>query len=184
MKSLFKPVLLAAALATAGFSAFSQVPGAGPDCMMGQGAMRGGMHHERMGKMDPAKMQARMDQRAAALKTQLKLTPAQEGAWTTFTAAMKPTGAMLADRPDHAQLAKLPTPERIDTMQALHTKRMADRTAAMAQRGDATKAFYAVLTPEQKAVFDASTPHHFGQDGRMGGHRGHKGPMGAVTPKL
>ena len=184
MKSFFKPVLLAAALATAGFAAFSQVPGAGQDCMMGEGAMKGGMHHERMGKMDPAKMQARMEQRAAALKAQLKLTPAQEGAWTSFTAAMKPSGAMLANRPDREQLAKQSTPERIDAMQALHTKHMADRTAAMTTRGEATKVFYAVLTPEQKAVFDASTARYFSQDGRMGGHRGGKGPMGAVAPKL
>ena len=183
MKSFFKPVLLAAALATAGFAAFSQVPAAGQDCMMGQGGMPGGMRHERMGKMDPAKMQARMDQRAAALKVQLKLTPAQESAWTTFTAAMKPTGAMQASRPDHAQLAKLTTPERIDTLQALHTRRMADMNAAMTQRGEATKAFYAVLTPEQQKVFDANTPRR-GQDGRMGGHRGHKGQMGAAAPKL
>ncbi len=190
MKSFFKPVLLAATLATAGFAAFSQVPGEGPDCMMGQGAQYGGMHHERMGQFDPAKMQARMDQRANALKAQLKVTPAQEAAWTTFAAAMKPTGAMLANRPDREQLAKLTTPQRIDTMQALHTKRMADMSAAMTQRGEATKAFYAVLTPEQQKVFDASTARHFGQDGRMGGHRGHKGSMGtmgtmgAVAPKL
>ncbi|MBA3060000.1 MAG: Spy/CpxP family protein refolding chaperone [Gammaproteobacteria bacterium] len=184
MKSFFKPVLLAAALATAGFAAFSQVPGAGQDCMMGQGGMHGGMQHQRMGKMDPAKMQARMEQRAAALKTQLKLTAAQEGAWTTFAAAMKPTGAMLANRPDREQLAKLSTPERIDTMQALHTKRMTDMTAAMAQRGEATKAFYAVLTPEQQKMFDASTTRHFSQEGRMSGHRGHKMPLGAPAPKL
>lgn len=185
MKSFFKPALLAAALVTAGFAAFSQVPGAGQDGMMGQGAQFGGMHHERMGQFDPANMQARMeDQRASALKAQLKLTPAQEGAWTTFTAAMKPTGAMLANRPDREQLAKLSTPERIDTMQALHTKRMADMTAAMAQRGEATKAFYAVLTPEQQKAFDASTARHFGQDGRMGGHRGRNAHMGAVAPKL
>ena len=184
MKSFFKPVLLAAALATAGFAAFSQVPGAGQDCMMGQSDMHGDMRHERMGKMDPAKMQARMDQRAAALKTQLKLTQAQEGAWTTFSTAMKPTGAMLANRPDREQLAKLSTPERIDTMQALHSKRMTDMTSAMTQRGEATKVFYAVLTPEQKKVFDASTTRHFGRDGRMGGQRGHQGPMGAMAPKL
>src|SRR5450830_77979 len=84
MKSFFKPVLLAAVLATAGFAAFSQVPAAGQDCMMGQGAMYGGMHNERMGKFDPAKMQARMDQRSAALKAQLKLTPAQEAAWNLY----------------------------------------------------------------------------------------------------
>ncbi|NDP40168.1 MAG: Spy/CpxP family protein refolding chaperone [Rhodoferax sp.] len=190
MKSFFKPVLLAAALATAGFAAFSQVPAMGQDCMMGQGGMHRGMQGAPMGKMDPARMQARMDQHSAALKAQLKVTPAQEAAWSTFAAAMKPTGAMLANRPDREQLAKLTTPERIDTLQALHTKRMADMSAAMTQRGDATKAFYAVLTPEQQKVFDASTARHFGQNGRMGGHRGHKGPMGpmgpmgAVAPKL
>lgn len=184
MKSIFKPVLIAGLLATVGFAAFSQAPAAGQDCMMGQGAMHGGMYHERMGRFDPAKMQARMDQRAAALKAQLKLSPAQEAAWTTFTAAMKPSGAMLANRPDHAQLAKQTTPERIDAMQALHTRRMADMSAAMTQRGEATKAFYAVLTPEQQKVFDASTMRHFGQDARMGGHRGHEGHMGAAAPKL
>ena len=148
---------------------------------MGQGAMYGGMQHERMGKFDPVKMQARMDQRSAALKAQLKLTPAQEAAWTTFTAAMKPPATMMANRPDYAELIKLPTPERIDKMKALHTQRMADMTAAMTQRGEATKAFYAALTPEQQKVFDASTTRHFGQGGRMGGHRGR---MGAVAPKL
>jgi periplasmic protein CpxP/Spy len=56
-------------------------------------------------------------------------------------------------------------------------------TAAMAQRGDATKAFYAVLTPEQQKVFDASTTRHFGSAGRKGGHMGRMGQMGAVAPK-
>jgi protein CpxP len=183
MKSFFKPVLLAAALATAGFAAFSQVPAAGQDCMMGQGAMYGGMHHERMGKFDPAKMQARMDQRRAVLKAQLKLSPAQEAAWTTFTAAMKPPAAMMANRPDPVELAKLPTPERIDKMTALHTQRMADMNAAMAQHGEATKAFYAVLTPEQQKVFDASTMRYYGSVGRKAGHMGHMGQMGGVAPK-
>lgn len=172
MKLFFKPVLLAAVLATAGFAAFSQVPAAGQDCMMGQGAMYGGMHNERMGKFDPAKMQARMDQRSAALKAQLKLTPAQEAAWTTFTAAMKPPATMMANRPDYAEIIKLPTPERIDKMKALHTQRMADMTAAMEQRGEATKAFYAVLTPEQQKVFDASTLRHHGFADRSGAKKG------------
>ena len=180
MKLFFKPVLLAAVLATAGFAALSQVPAAGQDCMMGQGAMYGGMHNERIGRFDPAKMQARMDQRSAALKAKLKLTPAQEAAWTTFTAAMKPPATMMANRPDYAEIIKLPTPERIDKMKALHTQRMADMTAAMEQRGEATKAFYAVLTPEQQKVFDASITRRQGPDGRKGGHMGH---MGVPTPK-
>lgn len=180
MKSLFKPVLLAGVLATAGFAAFSQMPAADQDCMMGQGGMHGGMEGAPMGNMNPAKMQARMDQRAAALKAQLKLSPAQEAAWTTFTAAMKPPAAMMANRPDHAALATLPTPERIDKMKAFHTQRMADMSAAMSQRGEAAKAFYAVLTPEQQKVFDVSTAKFYGQEGRKGGHMGHKG---MVAPK-
>src|SRR5450830_77980 len=98
----------------------------------------------------------------------------------TFTAAMKPPATMMANRPDYAELIKLPTPERIDKMKALHTQRMADMTAAMEQRGEATKAFYAVLTPEQQKVFDASITRRQGPDGRKGGHMGH---MGVPTPK-
>jgi hypothetical protein len=148
--------------------------------MMGQGGMmHEGMSHERMGKMDPAKMQAQMDKRNAALKAKLKLTPAQEGAWTTFTAAMKPPAEMMAKRPDHAELDKLPTPERIDKMKALHTQHMNDMTAVMDKRGEAAKAFYATLTAEQKKVFDDSAMRHQGPDGGKGGPRGGKGPAPA-----
>ena len=47
------------------------------------------------GNFDPAKMQARMDRHFEALKTQLKLTAAQDGAWTAFKAAMQPSADML-----------------------------------------------------------------------------------------
>ena len=88
MKSILKPVLLACLLASAGIAAFSQAPAAGTT---GAGApMHEGMGHKRMGQMDPARMQAWMDKRHAELKAQLQLTPAQEGAWTAYTAAMKP----------------------------------------------------------------------------------------------
>lgn len=182
MKSVFKPLLLAALLAGAGMTAFSQTPGM-PDHagMMGAGApMHEGMGQHSMGRFDLAKMQARMEKRQAALKAELKLTPAQEGAWTTFTTAMKPPANMMGKRADFEALAKLPTPERIDKMNALHTQHVADMNAAMAQRGDATKAFYATLTPEQQKVFDASTARQFGRAGRMGGMRHGSGP---VQPK-
>ena len=182
MKSVFKPLLLAVLLAGAGMTAFSQTPGM-PDHagMMGAGGpMHEGMGQHRMGTMDPAKMQARMDKRQAALKAELKLTPAQEGSWTTFTTAMKPPANMLSKRADFEALAKLPTPERIDKMNALHAQHVADMNSAMAQRGDATKAFYASLTPEQQKVFDASTARHFSRADHMGGMRQGKGP---VQPK-
>ena len=34
------------------------------------------------------------------------------------------------------------------------------------------KAFYAVLTPYQKGVFDAHAAHGLGRGGRHGGHKG------------
>ncbi|MDO8447850.1 MAG: Spy/CpxP family protein refolding chaperone [Rhodoferax sp.] len=179
MKSVFKPILLAGLLATAGFAAFSQAPAGGErGGMMGAGSsMHEGMrHHDRMGKMDPAKMQVRMDKRNSELKAQLKLTPAQEGAWTTYTAAMKPPADLLAKRPDRAELDKLSTPERIDKMKALRTQHMADMTTAMDKRGDATKAFYATLTADQQKVFDTSASRHHGRDGRKGGPRDIKAP--------
>ena len=117
------------------------------------------------------------DRRHAQLKEKLKLTPAQEGAWTTFTAAVKVPVELMAKRPDFAELAKLPTPERIVKMQALHAQHAAEMNAVMEKRGAATKAFYAVLTPDQQKVFDASTLPRHGFAGRPGGPRDGKGPV-------
>ncbi len=175
MKSVFKPVLLAALLATAGFAAFSQSP-VGRDC----GPMHDGMRYDRMGKTDPAKMQAWMDKRQAKLKVQLKLTAAQEGAWTSYTAAMKPSADLMAKRAaDHAALANLSTPERIDKMKTLRAEHMTAMNAAMDQRGDATKVFYATLTPEQQKAFDANALPRHGARGHMGGRGDGKGPAQA-----
>lgn len=179
MKSVIKPLLLAGLLATAGFSAFSQTPVAAErGTMMGAGvSMHEGMRYHRMGQIDPARMQARMDKRNAKLKAQLKLTAAQEGAWTTYTAAMKPPADLITKRlAERAELDKLSTPERIDKMKALRTQHMADMNAAMDTRGDATKAFYATLTPEQQTVFEANTLRRHGPDGRRGGRWDSKAP--------
>jgi protein CpxP len=161
MKSVNKRILVASLLAGLGFAAFSQMP---PEGM-------GGEHHFGMmqrGHGDPAKMQAHMEKRAAALKEKLKLTAEQEGAWTTFTAAMKPSADMTQRMADRGEMAKLTTPDRIDKMKAMHTQLGAE----MDKRGEAIKAFYAVLSPEQKKVFDA-------QHMRGGRHRGMRsGPGG------
>lgn len=156
MKSVFKPLLLTGLLATLGFTVFAQGMGPGGyphhGDMMGQGDS---WQHHGARRADPAKIQAWVAKRQAALKAKLKLTPAQEGAWTTYTAAMTPPASISGGFPDRAELEKLSTPERIDKMKALRTQ----RDAAMDKRADATKAFYAVLTPEQKKVFDAGTLH-------------------------
>ena len=142
-----------------------------------------------------AHRQARAEKRLAELKTKLKITAAQEGAWTTFAAAMKPpaAGAMGVrhDPAQHAEMQKLTTPERIEKMRAMRQGRQTLMNAEMDKRADATKAFYAALSSEQKAVFDAvgmqgGRGHgggHFGRGdhGGMGGeHRGH-GRMGPAS---
>ena len=176
MKSIFKPVLVAVLLAGAGFAAVTQVQAAGEPGGMFPGMHGGAGHHMgRSGDMNPAKMQAWHNKHMAALKAKLKLSAAQESAWTTFTAAMQPPAKAMGQRPDLAELSKLPTPERIDKMKALHAEHMTAMnamTADMNQRGDAAKAFYGTLTAEQKKVFDAEAMPRMGRGGRSGGHHG------------
>ena len=150
LKAKIKPLLLASLMAGAAFSSLAQTPPAGPMGSPG-GEQRGMMRH---GPMDPAKMQAMVAQRQAALKETLKITPAQEGAWTAFTSTMQPSPDMHKRRMEmRAEMDKLTTPERIDKMRALRTQ----RDAEMDQRANATKSFYAVLSAEQQKVFDAQT---------------------------
>jgi Spy/CpxP family protein refolding chaperone len=192
MKTVLKTLVATAVLATTGFA----VHAAQPDCMGGGMGMGGGRHAMMggdgpmghggpmgmRGRTDPAKMEAFMAKRAELLKGKLKITAAQEGAWTSFIAAMKPPARKAENRPDPAELAKLTTPERIDKMHALRVQHQAERSGAMEQREAAVKTFYAALAPEQQKVFDA-------EHARMGerrGHFGHGGPgrgPGAAAPK-
>lgn len=167
MKPVFKSLVVAGLLASAGFSAFSQnaAPAAGPHAMAAQGGM---MHHEGkdgMHRWDPAKMEAMQTKRHAELKAKLKITAAQEAAWAAYTAAMKPAARTMGQHPDRAELEKLSTPERIDKIRSLRTQHMADMTAAMDKRDEATKTFYAALNAEQKKIFDS-------EHARMGGRHG------------
>ena len=114
---------------------------------------------------------AHQAKRLAALKEQLKLTAAQEPAWSTFTSAMQP-GERTA-RLDRKDMDQLTTPERIDRMRALR----AQRSAEADRRGEATKAFYAALTPEQQKTFDAQALRYQHRGGHHGGP-GHPGKAG------
>ncbi len=152
LKSL-NSLVLAGLLATVGTSAMAEGPTTAPAAAVGNYS-----GHHMMGQRDPAKMQARMAKHQAELKAKLKITASQEGAWTSFTAAMQPPAHMMGERPtaeQRAEFDKLTTPERIDKMHALRTQRMADITAEMDKRGAATKALYAALSPEQQKTFDA-----------------------------
>ncbi len=161
--------LALAGLLAAGASAMAQ--GAVPAA---PGAAASSPRGQNMGKHDPAKMQAMMAKHQADLKAKLKLTPAQESAWTAYTAAMQPPAGM-GMRPSDAQRAemdKLTTPERIDKMRAMRAERMTQMNAEMDKRGSATKTFYAALTSEQQKVFDAEHQKHGarGEHGKRGGH--------------
>jgi len=182
MKSTFKSLALAGLLASAGSVTFAQPMGQGAAGMPMMGASSPMQPGSRMGMRangDPARMEAMMAKRHADLKAKLKLTAEQEGAWTTFTAAMKPPARLDAKRPDRAEMDKLTTPERIDKMRALRNEHMTTMNAAMDKREDATKAFYAALNADQKKVFDAE---HARMGGRHGEHRGPWGRQGAEKP--
>ena len=158
MKHPRKHLTVAALLASLAIAAVAQTPPA-PATGTAPSARD---HHGRFGL---GRMQERIARRMAELKQKLQITPAQEGAWNTYTAALKPTTT--APRPQRGELEKLTTPERIDRMRALH----AARAAQMDKRFDATKAFYEALSAEQKKVFDAASASR--GFGRHHGGRGH-----------
>jgi len=169
-KSSFKHLILAGLLASIGVVASAQdtttstTPSAA-DKTAPAHARHG--DRERMGRHDPAQMKAFMAKHMAALKEKLKLTSAQEPAWSTFTSSMQPPAQPA--RPERGEMAKLTTPERIDKMRAMR----AQRDAEMDKRGEATKTFYTVLTPEQQKVFDTNAmPRRPGGPGE----RPHGGP--------
>lgn len=144
MKRNLKVWMLAAALTMAGSYATAQSNPPKED------GGKPGMHA--MHGMDHGKMVERMKRHMQHLKAELKLSPDQEGAWTTFASAMTPPAPPA--RPDHAEMEKLSMPERLDKMKEMHQKRHEMHMAEMEKRHTAVKAFYAVLTPEQKKVFD------------------------------
>lgn len=160
MKSNLKSVVLAALLASAGFASWAQTTAPTTPAAHEHGKMMHG------GRMDPAKMESMVAKHLSELKAKLKITAAQEGAWTAFTNALKPSGKPMAQHPDRAEMEKLSTPERIDKMKAMRAQHHADMNAEMDKRDEATKAFYATLSPEQKKVFDA-------EHARMGGSGDH-----------
>jgi hypothetical protein len=190
MKLSSKRLFLATiVMASCGYAAVASAQTAAPAPAGAQPQMQDKMHRGDGPSLRERFMgnhQERMAKRQAELKAKLKITPAQEGAWTTFTAAMQPpanmAGGMMGMRHDpkvKAEMDKLTTPERIDKMQAMRAERMKTMSAEMDKRGAATKAFYAVLSSEQKAVFDAITPHG-GRHGGMGGDHGGRGEHGRM----
>lgn len=163
MKLVPKHLLLAGMLAYAGLSAQAQTPTDAP-----KGPPPAGHEHRGGpgGKFDPAKMQAFQAKRLADLKAKLKLTPAQEGAWTTFTTELQPPAQ--GPRPERGEMEKLTTPQRLDKMREMRAAH-----AAFADKRDASiRTFYGTLSAEQQKTFDTEFRH------RGPGHRGGHGERG------
>jgi Spy/CpxP family protein refolding chaperone len=133
---------------------------------MGHGAREGHRDHGRWS--NPA---ARVEGHLAALKVELKITPAQETAWQTFADRSRKQAEARAAR--HAQFAAQPKPANVTA-----PERLAQRTAFMKQGIASMEAMtaavtdlYEVLTPEQKAIADQQFAR--GHGGR-GGHDHHR----------
>lgn len=159
-RSFVRPLLASVLIATGGAAATAQ-PAA---------------HAEHHARMDRAQMQQRHSERQAELRERLNLSAAQQAAWAAYAAAMQPPadaghGGGAQDRHQRrAEMQALTTPERIDRMAAMQQQRHAEMT----RRGNATKAFYAALDPDQQKIFD----EHWREHPRSGRH----GPRGKDKP--
>lgn len=106
--------------------------------------------HEQMA----ARMAEHFAQRQAKLHDALKLTAQQEGAWSTYQAALKPQTP--AAHPDRAAFKSMSAPERMQKMIDLSKQRTERMEAHLA----AVTSFYGQLTDEQKKTFDGFTARH------------------------
>ena len=128
--------------------------GGGP--MMGHGPMGHGMGPQAYG--NPA---AAADWRLSGLKSELKITAAQESAWKTFADQAKQQAEAMQKWMSAVQgSAQATAPERME----LRNQMMKKRQEQMEKASAAFKELYAVLTAEQKALAD----QHAGF-GMMGG---------------
>ena len=141
-------------------------PGVGPGPMgggpmMGYGPMGHGPMGHGMGPQAYGNPAAAADWRLSGLKSELKITAAQESAWKLFADQTKQQAeamqALMATAQGSAQAS---APERLD----LRNQMMKKRQEQMEKTTTAFKDLYAVLTPEQKVLAD----QHIGMMGGRG----------------
>lgn len=121
----------------------------------------------------------REDHRAAhvkALHDALNIRPDQENAFNAAVAALHPQDAehdRMGGDPDkaagdHAAMAAMTTPERMDMMARKMDEHMTRMRDHMQRTVGAVKALYAVLSPDQRHTLDALSLL-MGHEHRMGG---------------
>ena len=128
-----------------------------------------------LGKPKPANEQPKKcdrwegeEKRLETLKSDLKLKPDQEAAWTEWAGKIKGDHASWEEKHKNEQSwASLPVPDRMEKMLAFSRGHIARQEVRLA----ATKIFYATLTPEQRKIFDKgfNFEHHghFGKGGKQ-----------------
>lgn len=128
--------------------------------------------HAKHGQHD-AKWGERAAKREQKLHDTLKLTPAQESAWVSYSGAVKAArgkrdeGGQRGERGERGAWKALPAPERMAKRIDLSKQHI----AMMEARLSATTTFYGVLTAEQKKLFDENSM-------QRGGHRMKRGMHG------
>jgi Spy/CpxP family protein refolding chaperone len=147
------------ALAVAAVTHAQPFAGMGPGFGHGMGMEPG---HGPMANVDPAAM---ADARLADLKTQLKITPAQDAAWQAFADTAKQQATGMQAMRAQMQAGSGTAPERM----AQRASAMQQRAEGMTTMSKTLDALYAVLTPEQKTIAEQ-------QFGIMGPHGRHFGP--------
>lgn len=126
-------------------------PGSGPGPMMGGGPMGYGPMGRGMGPQAWGNPAAVAESRLSGLKSELKITSAQESAWKTFAdQAKQQAEAMQALMISAQGSAQATAPERIEKSNQITKKRQEQMEKGTA----AFKEFYATLSPEQKALAD------------------------------
>lgn len=117
---------------------------------------------------------ARRQARLTEMRAALRLRPEQEPAFRAFLQARRPDPAMMERRrAEHARMMTLSVPARMEARLA----RAPQREAMLRRRLDATRQFYAALSPDQQRAFDAYARDRMGRR-----HGGGRGAMGASAP--
>jgi LTXXQ motif family protein len=116
--------------------------GMGGDMMMGGGPGMPMMMAQRMAQ--------HVEGRLAFLKTELKITPAQEPQWNAFADVVRANAKAMMD----AHPAAAATPMRLPERLGLHEKMLAAHLEALGKLNAALTPLYAALSDEQKQTAD------------------------------
>lgn len=162
--------------------------GAGAHAQNGaQTKERPGAAQRGLGPALKAGLDERRAARSGAVHDLLAITPAQEGAWSAYQAAIRPARL---ERPDgqrgpgpREEMQGLTAPQRLDRM----VEQENTRHAQLLTRANATRQFYGQLSATQKKAFDALPQLGAGRGGRGGpgfgpGGQGGRGMDGRTGP--